>query len=138
MFGAMHPDEIEDMLYRHHVGHLACIAEGRPYLVPVTFGYDGGSLYGRIAPGRLLTALRANGAVSFEIDEQAEPAFWRSVVVEAMFEEMTGPAAQIAEELLARTLPIARRGEEGIVVFRLRPGSRSGRRVRTERPVTSR
>jgi hypothetical protein len=37
MVGPLHPDEIEDVLHRHHIGHLACLTADGPYLVPITY-----------------------------------------------------------------------------------------------------
>ncbi len=55
MFGTLHPDEVEDMLFAHHVGHLDCIAARGPYIVPITFAHDGCALYGHTVGERKLT-----------------------------------------------------------------------------------
>lgn len=134
MLGWLHPDDIEDMLYRHHVGHLACIAGDRPHVVPISFAYEGGAIYGQAGPGRLLGAMRARPEVSLEIAEHPEPTIWRSVVVEAMFEELAGDEAAGAARLLQdRAAPIVHRDDEDVVAFRLRVTSRSGRWAQTER-----
>ena len=48
-------------------------ASGRPYVVPVCFGYEGDILYFHSAPrGRKLDILRRNSAVCFEFDVDCE------------------------------------------------------------------
>lgn len=134
MLGNLHPDEIEDMLYRHHIGHVACIAGDRPYVAPLTFAYDGASLAVRTGEGRMLEALRANPAVCIEIDEHTDPATWRSVVVDAVFEEAIDEATREAvRTLLAGVMPVVHGEDDPVVEARLRVTSRVGRTVTTER-----
>lgn len=66
--------EIKEILRACHVCRLGMVADGRPYIVPMNFGFvmePGGalSLYFHCArEGHKLTALRAGGAVAFELD----------------------------------------------------------------------
>lgn len=58
--------EIEDIINRAEVCHLAMIDGDVPYVVPLNFGYKGGSLYFHSArEGRKIEALKANPKVSF-------------------------------------------------------------------------
>jgi nitroimidazol reductase NimA-like FMN-containing flavoprotein (pyridoxamine 5'-phosphate oxidase superfamily) len=130
MIGKLHPDEIEDLLYRHHVGHLACVAEGRPYVVPITYAYAGGCIYGHTLAGRKVAALRAHPHVCFEVAEQADWATWGSVVADGIYEELHDPAERrIALHLLAKATPTAMPPTPAAtgVVFRLRLSEKSGR-----------
>jgi nitroimidazol reductase NimA-like FMN-containing flavoprotein (pyridoxamine 5'-phosphate oxidase superfamily) len=132
MIGILHPDDIEDLLFRHHVGHLACVVDGAPYVVPISYVYDGGALYGQTFPGRKLSALRVRPEICFELDEQADAYTWRSVVADGVFEEVTdGTQRSAALALLAWATPVAHAGDDG-VVFRLRLGAKSGRSLTTE------
>jgi len=81
MINALQPAEIASVLQRHHVGRLACVVDGEPYLVPITYTYRDGVIYGHTLPGQKLKAMRAAPRVAFEIDEQWETDTWRSVVV---------------------------------------------------------
>jgi nitroimidazol reductase NimA-like FMN-containing flavoprotein (pyridoxamine 5'-phosphate oxidase superfamily) len=48
-------------------------ADGQPYIVPVCFGYDDGTLYFHSATaGRKLDVLRKNNAVCVEFDVDCE------------------------------------------------------------------
>ena len=64
MIDELHPDEIEAVLHRHHVGRLACVVAGEPYLVPITYTYRDGFIYGHTLPGQKLDAMRAEPRVS--------------------------------------------------------------------------
>ena len=62
--------EIEQILRRSTVCRLALIDSGRPYIVPLCFGYDAGVLYFHSAPvGKKIDILKRNGNVCFECDE---------------------------------------------------------------------
>ena len=134
MLETLHPDEVEDMLYLHHIGQLACIDRDRPYIVPITYVYDGGSVYGHTAPGRKIGALRMRPAVAFCIQDHPEPNVWRSVVAEGVYEEVTAdPERQDLLAALDLASPHVHMDAEEIV-FRLRLTSRSGRLLRTPHP----
>lgn len=130
MFGTLHPDEIEDILFSHHIGHLACVAEGKPYVVPIAYTYDGGALYGQTTPGRKVEALRALADVAFNVEEHGDPRRWRSVIVEGRYEEIDDPnGRQQALALLEMSFPAAS-PEPDTIVFRIRVTGKSGRWVR--------
>ena len=67
--------EMEAILRRAAVCHLAMVDDGEPYVVPMNFGYEGGALYFHSAPaGRKIGILRKNPTVSFSIVGEAEVA----------------------------------------------------------------
>lgn len=134
MLGDLHPDEIEDILFRHHVGQIACVADGLPYIVPITYVYDAGCIYGHTVAGRKVDAMRAQPAVGFGVQEHTEPGLWRSVVTEGTYEEIEGDVSRVTVlAMLANVTPHVRAGDDG-VVFRVLLGNRSGRWLRTEHP----
>ncbi len=124
---------IEDLLRTAVVGRIACCGhgltgDGRPYLVPLAYGYDGESIYAHSGPGRKLDLMRAEPRVTFEVDEAEAADCWRSVIAEGTFEEIDEtqqrgdalrviyPPPAVVPELDSQT-----------VVFRIRFTSRSGR-----------
>ena len=125
------PNEIEALIRRSIIGRIACCdhaGDGRPYLVPISFGYDGESLYAHSGPGRKLATMRANPLVSVEFDEATASDSWRSVIAEGRFQEIVDPAES---EIAVRTIypspsPIPDLGEF-TTVFRIRLTARSGR-----------
>jgi len=127
------PGEIEELLHSAVIGRIACCAhgasgDGRPYLVPLAYGYDGENVYAHSGPGRKLDFMRAEPRVTFEVDEGTAPDCWRSVIVEATFAEITDPAER---EHALRTLypppnPIPDLGSM-TTVFKLAITAKSGR-----------
>jgi uncharacterized protein len=131
MIDELHPDDIAAVLHRHHVGRLAYVVAGQPAVVPITYTYADGVLYGHTGPGQKLTALRADPHVAFEVDERWESDVWRSVVVRGVFEELPDEAdRQAARSALHGAYPDASRALEDGVFFRIRLADQSGRAVR--------
>ncbi len=131
MIHELHSDEIESVLHRHHVGRLAFLAAGEPYLVPITYTYQDGFIYGHTLPGQKLDALRTEPRIAFEVDERWETDTWRSVVVRGVFEELTaGNDRDAALAALHGAYPDASRAIGGGVLFRIRPATKTGRAVK--------
>ena len=87
---------IEALLRTAIVGRIACCGhgrtgDGRPYLVPLAYGYDGESVYAHSGPGRKLDLMRSEPRVTFEVDEAEASDRWRSVIAEGTFEEIKDP-----------------------------------------------
>jgi nitroimidazol reductase NimA-like FMN-containing flavoprotein (pyridoxamine 5'-phosphate oxidase superfamily) len=61
--------EIDDILHEARVCRLALAVQDEPYLVPVSFGYDGDNLYFHTAKtGRKLDFIQNNPRVCFEVE----------------------------------------------------------------------
>ena len=126
------PDEIEQLLRTAIVGRIACcghgaVGDGRPYLVPLAYGYDGEAVYAHSGPGRKLDLMRAEPRVTFEVDEAQAPDRWRSVIAEGVFEEIDEPRRRSAAlAVIYGSAAIPDLGSR-TVVFRLRLTARSGR-----------
>lgn len=93
MLGILSPGEIEDLLRSEVVARLGCHAEGRTYVVPVTYGYDGEGLLIQSADGLKLRMMHENPWVCVEVDHIDNLANWRSVIAWGRFEELFGDAA---------------------------------------------
>jgi nitroimidazol reductase NimA-like FMN-containing flavoprotein (pyridoxamine 5'-phosphate oxidase superfamily) len=87
---------IETLLSTALVGRIACCAPdeggGRPYIVPLAYGYDGEAVYAFSSPGRKIFIMRKQPLVSFEVDEAVAEDRWRSVVAEGVYEELSSEA----------------------------------------------
>jgi nitroimidazol reductase NimA-like FMN-containing flavoprotein (pyridoxamine 5'-phosphate oxidase superfamily) len=125
-------EQIEALLRTAIVGRIACCGhgaagDGRPYLVPLAYGYDGDAVYAHSGPGRKLDLMRAEPRVTFEVDEAAAPDRWRSVIAEGTFEEISDPRQRDAAlEVIYGADGVPVLGSQ-TVVFRIRLTSRSGR-----------
>ena len=76
MIGALDPDAVEDVLYHNCIGRLACSRADQPYVVPITYAYQGGCIYGVTRPGRKIDTRRVNPAACFEVDEAEDAETW--------------------------------------------------------------
>ncbi len=111
MLGELTRDEIEGVLARGTVGRIGCHANGRTYVVPVTYVYDGDDIYGHTAEGMKVRMMRENPHICFEVDEEHDLANWKSVIAWGTYEELEGEEAIHAMQLLvtrlASKIPVA-------------------------------
>lgn len=135
MLGKLGPEQIERLLQQECVGRIGCHAEGRTYVVPVTYWYDGQCVIAHSAEGQKLRMMRMAPHVCFEVDRMRSMQDWESVIAYGTFEEI--PAAEQAEALrsfsrwLAPRMPSTTSGVHGqgatAVLFRIRLTEKSGR-----------
>ncbi len=96
MLGTLNDTQIENLLSSQIIGRLACTDGKQPYVVPVTFKYDGKYIYGQTNKGRKLKILRKNPNVCFEVDRMTDMRNWESVIVYGKFEELGKDEAEEA------------------------------------------
>lgn len=96
MLGLLSPAEIEDLLRTESVARIGCHAEGRTYVVPITYAYHGDALFIQSADGMKLRMMRQNPVVCVEVDHVDNLANWRSVIAWGRFEELFGADATTA------------------------------------------
>lgn len=127
-------DRIEALLRTAIVGRIACCdhgsdgGNGRPYLVPLAYGYDGDALYAHSSIGRKIRMMRANPLVTIEVDEATASDRWSSVIAEGVYEEIVDPVerSRALHIVYPAPGPVPVLPEETIV-FRIRLTSKSGR-----------
>lgn len=100
MLGDLNETQIENLLKSQAMGRLAVAAGNQPYIVPVTYAYDGKSIYGQTNFGTKLEMVRKNPNVCFEVDTMTDMANWQCVLVFGKFEELTAEEAEKAREIL--------------------------------------
>ena len=100
MLGELNDTQIRNVLSSQVLGRLACTDGKQPYIVPVTFSYDGDYIYGQSNEGTKLTILRKNPLVCFEADTMTDMTNWQCVLAFGIFEELQGEAAEMAKEIL--------------------------------------
>ena len=107
MLGSLSGSEIEDLLRTEVVARLGCHAEGRTYVVPVTYAYEGEALLVQSAIGLKVRMMLQNPLVCVEIDHIDNLANWRSVIAWGRFEELFGDeAAEAFAQLHVRLQPL--------------------------------
>lgn len=127
-------DQIEHLLRTAIVGRIACCAhgvdgsDGRPYLVPLAYGYDGEAIYAHSGMGRKIRLMRAQPLVTVEVDHADASDRWQSVIAEGVYEELLESAARAqALDIIypdATTRPTL---DPATIVYRIRITAKSGR-----------
>ena len=122
-------EESRALLSTRGIGRLGCVDNGEPYVVPINYVFDDGSVYSHSLPGRKIEALRAHRRACIQVDQIENDFKWRSVIAFGNFEEIRVPSerSSILGKLLARfplLTPVesvmARETEPNSVVFRIR------------------
>jgi nitroimidazol reductase NimA-like FMN-containing flavoprotein (pyridoxamine 5'-phosphate oxidase superfamily) len=90
----MAPAEMHALLQRESFGHLGCARDGRPYVVPMHYAYDGKELFFFTTEGMKTQFIEANPKVCLQVEEITDSTHWRSVMVIGQAEQLTS-----AEEL---------------------------------------
>ena len=107
MLGELTPEQINAVLFNEVVGRIGCHGEGRTYIVPVTYAFDGDAVYAHSAEGLKIRMMRANPDVCFQVDQRENLANWRSVVAWGVYEELQGKEAMDALQILVtRLMPL--------------------------------
>ena len=85
----MAPAEMHALLQRESYGHLGCSRDGRPYVVPMNYAYDGKEFYFFTTQGMKTKYIDANPQVCLQVEEITDTTHWRSVMVVGKAEELT-------------------------------------------------
>ena len=97
-------DEARELLGARKIGRLGCVDNGEPYVVPINYVLEDGTVYSHSLPGRKIEALRAHPRACLQVDEIQTDFNWRSVIAYGNFEEIHTPSERraILGKLLAR------------------------------------
>jgi uncharacterized protein len=83
------PAEMHKLLMSSSFGHLGCAREGRPYVVPVHYAYDGKELYFYTTEGMKTQFMSGNPQVCLQVEEIIDGSHWRSVMIIGRAERLT-------------------------------------------------
>ena len=135
------PAEMRALLRRIGFGHLGCAREGRPYVVPMHYAYDGECLYLFTTEGMKTGFIEANPEVCMQVEEIESVSRWQSVMVNGRAERITNQEEkEHAMQLITSSNPAltpalntreldARERADDIVLYRIRPAVIDGRRA---------
>jgi hypothetical protein len=101
MMGELTKDQIDTVLRSEVTGRIGCHAEGRTYVVPVSYAYDGQHVYAHSAEGLKVRTMRSNPSVCFEVEQIDDLANWRCVIGQGTYEELQGAEEDRATRLLS-------------------------------------
>jgi nitroimidazol reductase NimA-like FMN-containing flavoprotein (pyridoxamine 5'-phosphate oxidase superfamily) len=148
MICELSPLEIENLLREQTVGHIGCCDGSFPYVVPISYVYDGEYIFCYSQPGSKIDIMRKNPNVCFQVDEMRDRANWKSVVVRGTYDELSdreqinkAVAALVTRHLpvpsglrthLGQTWPFVADGTNALdnmtgVVFRIKLEEKSGK-----------
>jgi nitroimidazol reductase NimA-like FMN-containing flavoprotein (pyridoxamine 5'-phosphate oxidase superfamily) len=122
-------EECKALLAETCVGRLAGVADGKPFVVPVNYVYDGDCVVFRTDPGTKLAGA-GFGRVAFEIDglDQSQRTGW-SVIVDGVATEITDALDRHSKAVRELDLKPWAPGQRGHWVA-IEAGSITGRRLR--------
>jgi nitroimidazol reductase NimA-like FMN-containing flavoprotein (pyridoxamine 5'-phosphate oxidase superfamily) len=96
--------EARDLIAGGKIGRLGCVDNGEPYVVPINYVFEDGSIYSHSLPGRKIEALRAHPRACLQVDKIENDFEWRSAIAYGGFEELRvqGERKAVLRKLLAR------------------------------------
>ena len=100
MQGPLTPEEIDSTLAEAAYGRLGLHADGKTYVVPVGYAYDGSRLICHSTTGLKIEMMRKNPQVCFEVEIVESLGNWRSVIAWGRYVELRGTEAALAVGLL--------------------------------------
>ena len=129
MTKALNDSEAWAVIKSGGVGHLGCIDQNEPYVVPINYLVEDGHIYSHSLPGRKINALRINPRACLQVGHIQNDFHWQSAIAFGNYEEVDDPQrrATVLRLLLDRfpqltpvESELAREGKWDVVVFCLR------------------
>ena len=133
--------EMQALLSGSGYGHLGCAHEGRPYVVPMHFAYDGEFIYFATTEGTKTKYLADNPEVCLQVETVQDVNNWRSVMVIGKVARLTSAEeTETAMGHLTKSNPtltpalnFTRMDGQGrpnfMALYRLRPAIMDGRKT---------
>jgi len=95
MINQLTDDQIDRVLTAQSIGRIGCHVDGKTYVVPVAYAFDGKHIYAHSRPGLKVTMMRKNPLVCFQVDIIADMASWQCVILDGEYEELKTNALQL-------------------------------------------
>lgn len=89
MIKRLSEEEAISLLREGTVGHLGCVTERGPYVVPVNYIFHEGNIYVHSLMGSKIQTLRQNPKACFQVDQSENEYSWRSAIAFGRYEEIT-------------------------------------------------
>lgn len=127
-------EEMDSLLREAHYGHLGCVRDQRPYVVPMSYAYDDGAVYLFTTEGTKTEIMSANHEVCFQVEEVTDEMNWRSVMLSGRAERLsdTGEIERAMQLLTARNPGLAPAINETKIGQWTRPAHIAVYRIRAE------
>jgi uncharacterized protein len=88
MIGNLNNQQIEDLLHQEVLGRIGVYGNGKVYIVPISYAYQGDYIYCHTREGMKLDIMRKNPEVCFEVEDLKDMRNWQSVICWGSFEEI--------------------------------------------------
>lgn len=85
------PSQCADILAANHYAHLGYCDGDQPYVLPITYLYKDGFLYGYTREGHKIDSMRRNPCICVQVEHVESASAWESVLCCGRFEEVTDP-----------------------------------------------
>ncbi|MEK0182705.1 MAG: pyridoxamine 5'-phosphate oxidase family protein [Oscillatoriales cyanobacterium] len=135
----MSSKEIEQLLHTVGYGHLGCIHEGKPYVMPMNYYIEEQEIYLFTTIGMKTHDIDANPEVCLQVEEIQDALHWRSAIVNGRASRLTlkediDRAMHFIQErnpmlspAINRTWIDAEGRSEAIAIYRIHETEMSGR-----------
>jgi nitroimidazol reductase NimA-like FMN-containing flavoprotein (pyridoxamine 5'-phosphate oxidase superfamily) len=101
MLGTLTDMQMNNLLASQVRGRIACTNGKRSFILPFTYIFDGGYLYGELHDKRKMEVLRKNPGVCFEIDLMQGLTNWQEVIIEGKIEQLSGDEENKVRDFLS-------------------------------------
>ena len=80
MIGILSEIQIDYFLKKELVGRIGCSANDVVYVVPISYAFDGRTIFAHTHEGMKTDVMRQNPNVCFEVDNIKDMGNWQSVI----------------------------------------------------------
>ncbi|WP_242051588.1 pyridoxamine 5'-phosphate oxidase family protein [Nostoc sp. FACHB-280] len=85
----MNSKEIHELLHQVGYGHLGCVHEGKPYVIPMYYYLEEEDIYLFTTVGMKTHDIDANPEICLQVEEINGPLHWRSIIVNGRASRLT-------------------------------------------------
>jgi uncharacterized protein len=131
--------EIHELLLQVGYGHLGCVHEGKPYVIPMQYYLKDSDIYLFTTVGMKTHDIDANPEICLQVEALHDPLHWRSVIVNGRADRLTeqqdiNHAMQFIKERNSKLSPAINRTwidswgrAEVVAIYRIHPSEMTGR-----------
>ncbi|MFC0605080.1 pyridoxamine 5'-phosphate oxidase family protein [Winogradskyella pulchriflava] len=94
MISKLKQEACKRLLQQNYIGHLGYTYLNQPFVIPITYFYEGDKIICYSGEGHKIDALRKHNAVALEVSEITSVNQWKSVLVHGTYQELRGSNAK--------------------------------------------
>lgn len=108
MFKVMDDIQIDELFNSQVMGRIGCHDGETVYVVPISYVFDGNSIYAHSFEGMKISIMRKNPSVCFQVDNTKDLSHWSSAIGWGTFEEISNEEERLYafRQLNSRRLPL--------------------------------